>query len=125
MHIGYTEVISKLEKKLANNPEFPYCSCERLMQRKQVTAFKLSAKKFSSNMWRSLKDYILKGNSSAANDTHYVCSYCRVKLNNDDMPSRCVLNRLVVEPIPPELESLDPLSKQMIQQAKAHQAVYR
>ena len=41
------------------------------------------------------------------------------------MPSRCVLNGLMVEPVPLELESLDPLSKQMIQRAKAFQAVYR
>ena len=41
------------------------------------------------------------------------------------MPSRCVLNGLEVDPVPPELESLDPLSKQMIQRAKAFQAVYR
>ena len=41
------------------------------------------------------------------------------------MPSRCVLNSLMVEPVPPGLESLDPLSKQMIQRAKAFQAVYR
>ena len=34
------------------------------------------------------------------------------------MPSRCVLNGLEVDPVPPELESLDPLSKQIIQRAK-------
>ena len=38
-------------------------------------AFKFSDSKFSSNMWRMLKDHISKGNSSAANDTHYVCCY--------------------------------------------------
>ena len=38
------------------------------------------------------------------------------------MPSRCVLNGLEVDPVPQELESLDPLSKQMIQRAKAFQA---
>ena len=41
------------------------------------------------------------------------------------MPSRCVLNGLMVEPVPSELESLDPLSKQIIQRTKAFQAVYR
>ena len=41
------------------------------------------------------------------------------------MPSRCVLNGLMVEPVSSKLESLDPLSKQMIQRAKAFQAVYR
>ena len=125
LHVQYSEVISKLEKKMANDPEFSCCSCERLMQRKQVTTFKFSGSKFSLNMWRMLKDYISKGNSSTANDTHYVCFYCRVRLSDDDMPSRCMLNRLVVEPVPPEFESLDPLGKQMIQWAKAFEAVYR
>ena len=48
--------------------------------------------------------------------THYVCQYCRPILNQDKLPSRCVLNGLEVE---------DPLSKQLIQKAKAFQAVYR
>ena len=124
LHVQYVEVIRKLEKKMADDPEFPCCSCERLMQRKQVMAFKFSDMKFSSNMWRTLKDYISKGNSSAVNDTHYVCSYCQVQLNDEYMPSGCVLNGLMVEPVPPELESLDPLGKQIIQWAKAFQAVY-
>ena len=33
--------------------------------------------------------------------------------------------RLEVEPVPSELESLDPLSKQLIQCAKAFQAVFQ
>ena len=41
------------------------------------------------------------------------------------MPSQCVLNGLEIDPVPPELEALDPLSKQMIQWAKPFQAVYR
>ena len=41
------------------------------------------------------------------------------------MPSRCILNGLVTEPIPKELEMLDPLSKQLIQRGKAFQAVVR
>ena len=35
------------------------------------------------------------------------------------MPSRCILNGLVMEPIPKELEMLDPLSKQLMQRGKA------
>ena len=50
LHVQYAKVISKVEKKMADDPEFPCCSCERLMQRKQVTAFKFSESKFSLNM---------------------------------------------------------------------------
>ena len=49
--------------------------------------------------------------------THYVCQYCRPILNQDKLPSRYVLNGLEVEPVPKELENLDPLSKQLIQKA--------
>ena len=41
------------------------------------------------------------------------------------MPNRCVLTGLEVEPVPPELQNLDPLGKQLIQRGKAFQAVYR
>ena len=41
------------------------------------------------------------------------------------MPGRCVLNGLKVEPVPQDLEKLDLLSKQLIQQARAFQAVIR
>ena len=41
------------------------------------------------------------------------------------MPSRCILNGLITEPMPKELERLDPLSKQLIQGGKAFQAVVR
>ena len=41
------------------------------------------------------------------------------------MASRCILNGLVTEPVPKELEMLDPLSKQLIQCGKAFQAVVR
>ena len=60
LHVQYAEVISKLEKKMANDPEFPCCSCEQLMQRKEVTAFKFSDSKFCSNMWENLKDHVSK-----------------------------------------------------------------
>ena len=90
------------------------------MQRKQVTVLKFSDRKFSSNMWRMLKDHISKRNSRAANDTHYVCSYCRVQLNDDDMPLRCVLNGLMVEAVPPELESIHPL----VSRCHIHMCIY-
>ena len=41
------------------------------------------------------------------------------------MPSRCILNGLFTEPMPKELEALDPLSKQLIHREKAFQAIVR
>ena len=115
-----------IAKKLADDPEFACCSCERLLQRKSVTAFDFSEdKKFTSNKWQVLRAYMYMSDPEATIKTHYVCQYCRPILNQDKLPSRCVLNGLEVEPVPKELENLDPLSKQLIQKAKAFQAVYR
>ena len=124
--IKHANMIAELKKKLADDPEFACCSCERLLQRKNVTAFDFSeSKKFTSSMWEVLRAYMYMSDPEAPNKTHYVCQYCRPILNRDQLPSRCVLNGLEVEPVPKELESLDPLSKQLIQKAKAFQAVYR
>ena len=91
-----------------------------------MTAFDfLESKKFTSNMWFTLRAYMVMSDPEATKKTHYVCQYCRPILNNDNMPSRCVLNGLEVEPVPAELQGLDPLSKQLIQRAKAFQAVFR
>ena len=72
---------------------------------------KFSDKKFSSPMWKSLKDYMVKINRDAAKETHYVCQYCRPRLYSNESQCRCVLNGLEVD--------LDPLSKQLIQRAKS------
>ena len=42
----HATLISEVEKKFADDAEFMCCSCERLLLRKQVTAFKLSDAKF-------------------------------------------------------------------------------
>ena len=68
LRIDHARMIADLEKKLADDPEFPCCS---LHQRKQVTAFKFHKAKFSS------KARILKLNPDARTQTHYVCQYCR------------------------------------------------
>ena len=46
-------------------------------------------------------------------------------LNKNNMPCRCILNGLITEPVPKELQVLDPLSKQLIQRGKAFQAIFR
>ena len=79
LHREHAELIADLEKKLADDAEFPCCTCERLLQRKQVTAFKLSAVKFHLKCSK----HISQMNSDAAVQTHYVCQYCR------PIPCRC------------------------------------
>ena len=76
-------------------------------------------------MWPALKQYMLKDNPEAADDTHFMCNYCKSKIRSNKMPPRCVLNGLEVIPIPVELTRLDCLSKQFIQRAKSYQTVVR
>ena len=58
----HAEMIAELQKKLADDPEFACCSCERLHQRKIVTAFE-------SNIWQALRAYMYMSDSEATNKT--------------------------------------------------------
>ena len=88
LHVEHAELIEAIEKDFADDAELPCCSCERLFQRKKVT--KLT--KFHSNVWKSLKCFISQVNPSAGVQTHYVCQFCRPKLNGNTMPNQCILN---------------------------------
>ena len=79
--------------------------------------------KFKSGLWQRVKNHASKHNPEVCFDTLWVCQFCRVLLNKDKLLSRCVLNGLESEPIPAELANLDALSKQLIQRAKAFQAI--
>ena len=76
-------------------------------------------------MWQKLKQHILQQDKDVNIDSLYICRYCRLCLNSNSMPSRCILNGLVTETVPGELAHLDALSKQLIQRAKAFQTVVR
>ena len=86
---------------------------------------KNSINKFTLPMWQKLKQHILEQEKDTNIDSLFVCQYCRPCLNSNSMPSRCILNGLVTEPVPDELAHLDALSKQLIQKAKAFQTVVR
>ena len=125
LHVEHAELIANVENVFADHAEYPCCSCERLFQRKQVTAFNFSDTKFCSDMWIKLKTHILQSNSEADSQTHYVYQYCRPILNKNNMPCRCIVNGLITEPVPKELQVLDPLSKKLLQRGKAFQAIFR
>ena len=75
LHVEHAQVIADIEKKFSDDAEFSCCSCERLLQRKQVTAFTFSETKFCSDI---LKTHVSQSNS--------VCQYCRSFLNKNNMP---------------------------------------
>ena len=119
----HTGVITMLEKQIRDDPEYACCSCERLHQRSSVTSLKGSQNKFNSGMWKQLQRHIAKKNPDEDFDSLWICQHCRMKLNENQMPSRCVLNGMETDPIPSELTALDSLSKQLIQRAKAFQTI--
>ena len=53
-------------------------------------------------MWPALKQFILRDNKQAADETHFKCNYSKSSMKCDKMPPRCVLNGLEVIPIPEE-----------------------
>ena len=87
LHLQHAELIADVEKKFANDAEFSCCSCERLLLRKQVTAFKFSDGKFTSGAWKTLKLHLIQQNANADSQIHYICQYCRPVLNKGDKPN--------------------------------------
>ena len=39
LHLQHAHLVTNIEKKFTSDEEFPCCSCEQLLLRKQVTAF--------------------------------------------------------------------------------------
>ena len=106
-----------------DDAEFPCCCCERLCRRTAVSCVDFSnVTKYQTAVWLALKAHILKNNGT---EQLYICQYCQPFLNKNTIPARCVLNGLLTEPVPDELKSLDALSKQLIQRAKAFQTIVR
>ena len=116
--VTHAGVITMLEKQIHDDPEYACCSCERLHQCSSVTSLKGSQNKFNSGMWKQLQCHIAKRNQEEDFDSLWLFQHCRMKLNENQMPSQCVLNGLETDPISSELTALESLSKQLIQRAK-------
>ena len=81
---------------------------------------------FENDAWLQLRAYVLlKHDLHELDETHYVCQYCRTKLNSNTIPPRSTLNGLEVDDIPKELRSLNIFEQILIQKAKAFQTVIR
>ena len=55
----------------------------------------------------------------------YICNHCKPSIRKNEVPARCVLNGLKCEPLPKELDNLDPLSCQLKKRAKCFQTIVR
>ena len=81
LYVEHAELITHIERRFADDAEYPCCSYERMLQRKQVTKFKFSDAQSCTDVWRDLKLHISQNNSQSALQPHYVCQYCRPILN--------------------------------------------
>ena len=122
LKVTHADLIAELQSKFNDDAEFACCSCERLFQRKQVSCVNFSLDKYETDTWQRLKAHVLQ---NGVTEQLYICQYCRPFLNKNTIPARCVLNGLVTELIPDKLKSLNALSKQLIQRAKAFQTIVR
>ena len=124
LQITHAGLIAEYQKAVEDYPQNPCCSCQQLHQRRNVTKINFS-NRLGDTVWPALKQFMLRDNKQAADETHFMCNYCKSSMKHDKMPPRCVLNGLEVIPIPEELKNLDCLSKQFIQRAKSYQTVVR
>uniref|UniRef100_A0A1X7VCQ4 Uncharacterized protein n=1 Tax=Amphimedon queenslandica TaxID=400682 RepID=A0A1X7VCQ4_AMPQE len=121
LYFQYSDAIDEFKKALSDQAVNACCSCERLLRKKSVT----EAKNLDSDVWNILLDYIRENDPTALNKVMYICNHCKPIIRRNEVPARCVLNGLKCEPLPKELENLDPLSCQLIQRAKCFQTFVR
>ena len=121
LRITHADFMAELQSKFQDGAEFPCCCCERLCRCTAVSCADFSnVTKYQTAVWLALKALILKNSGT---EQLYICKYCQLPFLT--VPARCLLNGLLTEPVPDELKSLDALSKQLIQRAKAFQAIVR
>ena len=125
IQIKHASTLERYNKKLDKSPIYPRSSCERLHIRSSVTQYTMKTEKFSSDKWRQLKQYLSDKDENFDSKIYYVCTHCRPLLDDNKLPSRCVLNGLYVEEIPKELLKLNALGRQLIQRAKPFQTIIR
>lgn len=125
LEVAHAKSIKRYIKKLDQDAEYPCCSCERLFLRIDISQFKFDANKYKTATWQQLKRYMLDVDPDMVDKSLYVCKHCRPILNKDRIPNWCILNGLITEPIPHELEILNLFERQLIQRAKTFQTIVR
>ena len=125
LQVAHATTIDEYHSKLRDDPEHACVSCHRLFTKGGVTKFRYGVEKFQSEVWQRLNKFMVDSDAEVKDKTLYVCQYCRVRLNANQLPNRCILNGLITEPIPDELSKLNILETQLIQKAKAFQTIIR
>ena len=115
LEVEFVEIIAEFYAKLKEDPDYTCCSCQCLLLKKTLTHFNFSTEKFNSSTWMQLKNYLMEKDPQVSKKTLYICQYCRPILNANNIPGRCVLNGLYIDPLPKELSNLNTLENQLIQ----------
>ena len=112
LEVQFARIIKEFHKKLKEDCEFTCCSCEKLLFKRVLTGFNFTAEKFNR---MQLKDYLRERDPDVSTKKLYICRDCRPVLNASNIPARCVLNGLYIEPVPEDLANLSALENQFIQ----------
>ena len=94
IQVKYANVLEQYKEKLNEDFEYSCSSCKRLHKRSYVTKYTAYTQKFDSDKWVQLKQYLVDRDDDFDNKIYYVCQHCRPLLNNNKIPSTCVLNGL-------------------------------
>ena len=57
LQVKHATLITKLDKEVSDDPEYAYCCCKRMHQRKSVTSMKNSDSKCVTTVWQQLKQH--------------------------------------------------------------------
>ena len=104
-------------------PEYVCSVCHRLLFRKQVVKCNTAKYETSSSKTRLARTCINDNMLNKSNDSSvqrksradmYICHTCDRYLSSGKMPEEACANRLQLQPIPPELQSLNILEKHLI-----------
>jgi len=71
----------------------------------------------------TLKKFMVHNDPDVRDKTLYVCQYCNIRLDRNELPNRCILNGFLTEPIPEEISNLNIIEQQLIQKAEAFQSI--
>lgn len=105
-HNDLNHFISIFHKKIMEGPFYTCTVCNRLLYRKSVTQVKEA--KYSTRF--------LLTNKKSFDKKEYICKTCDLKVSKGQVPCQAVYNKLLVDEIPAELESLEKLEQILIAQ---------
>lgn len=105
-HNDLNHFIAIFHKKIMEGPFYTCTVCNRLLCRKSVTQVKEA--KYSTRF--------LLTNKKSFDKKEYICKTCDLKVSKGQVPCQAVYNKLLVDEIPAELESLEKLEQILIAQ---------